>query len=663
MFRIFKCSLVLLSVLSLSACLDVKDKSDDKVVDALTEQNKILQEQANQAAQTKTTISLTGVVNNLSTGAKAVNATVKIKVGSTFSEPVAVAASSGAFQIDNLPADSDFELIVHSTTNTFMDRVYFGKTRATSASGKVYQDFGVLSVAAGVEHKFKIKNAVTNDSITSLNLYANSNVGNASGYEQYLHKSTYDATTQEYKITVPERIGLSVFANLDINNDGKIEYRPEANLYDTTLVINNLDNSNTIYLVDLNTNAKVKVRISLLDSLLQPITNASVNVNDSLNGAIAGTYQAATNQYVIDAVLDSSLTVMIPAFSAGGVSYNSSSVQITRASFDATTYVLNASGSHYYSANFSFAADANKVFDVVVQPSALTVYSNLTALVSSAVIDPANPIFKVFYSGAVALKSDSVSVLKKGVLHVVRGNDSTTDLILSGTTLIEAVDESVAVDTKVDLNNTLVTVTPKAPLAGGYTYSFAIDTLTDLFLNIDANLYGDSSDIVVKNTDAFSINDVKLDNNDFFTNGTLIKPNNTAGDPVSLSIYSWGSSVYLYLPPSVESVKTLTLRKEQVTQNNVTASDVGNFEIVVNGSINSYYKTRSVSVAYNENITGNNSYVQKGSAVVDGQWYLIGTNEYLADNTSANANSITFTYALETKDGVKSTGTITLPVL
>lgn len=661
MFRIFKGSLVLLSVLTLSACLEVEDKSDDKVVNALTEQNKILQEQANQAAQTKTSISLTGIVNNLSTAAKATNATVKIKIGSTFGEPVPVIA--GAFQLDNLPVDSDFELVVHSTTNAFMDRVYFGKTRATNAQGKVYQDFGILSVAVGVEHKFKIKNAVTNANITGLNLYANSNVGNASGYEQYLHKSTYDATTQEYKITVPERIGLSVRANLDINNDGKIEYRPEANLYDTTLVINDLDNSNIIYLVDLNANAKVKIRISLLDSLLQPITSASVNVNDSLNGAIAGTYQAATNQYVIDAVIDSNLTVMIPAFSAGGISYNSSNVLITRASLDATNYLLYVGGSHSYNANFSFAADASKVFDVVVQPSTSTVYSNLTALVSSAVIDPANPVFKVFYSGAVALKSDSVSVLKKGVLHVVRGNESTTDLILSGTTLIEAIDEPVVVDTKVDLNNTLVTLTPTAPLVGGYTYSFFIGTLTDSFLNVDVNPYGDSSDIVVRNTDAFSINDIKLDNNDFFNNGSLIKTTSTAGDPVSLSPSSWGSSVYLYLPASIESVKNLTLRKAQVTQNNVTTNDVAIHEIVVNGSINGLYKVHSLSVAYNEYVTGNNSYAQKGSAVADGQWYLRDTFEYLSDNTNANANSITFTYSLENKDGVKSTGTITLPVL
>lgn len=662
MFRIFRSSIVLLCVLSLTACLEVKDNnSNDKVVDALTEQNKILQEQANQAAQTKTSVSLTGVVTNLSTAAKATNATVKIKIGSTLSEPVSITA--GGFQLDNLPADSDYELVVHSTTNAFMDRVFFGKTRATNSPGKVYQDVGVLSVAAGVERKFKIKNAVTSSSVTGLTLYANSNVGTASGFEQYLHKSTYDATTQEYKITVPERLDIFAYANLDINNDGKLEYRPEIGYYQANLIISDLTNSNVIYLVDLNANAKAKVKISLVNSLLQPITTASISVNDTLNGAINGKYESATNQYVIEAVIDSSLTVMIPAFSVAGVSYNSSSVQITRTSLDATTYSLTANGSRYYNANFSFAANADKIFDVVVQPSVMNTYSSLTAVAASTLVDSESALFKVFYSGAVTLKADSVSVLKKGVLRVVKGNDSTTDLILPGSTLVETVDMPVAADSVLSLNNTLLTVTPKTALEAGYTYSFSVGTLIDSFLNVDANPYGDSADVIVKSTATFSINDLKLDNNDYFTNGSLIKPTNTAGEATVLSPSYWGSSVSLYLPASVESLKSLSLRKEQVTKDNITTNNIANYDLVINGSINSYSKNRVVSVAYNENVTGNASYIIRGASIPMGEWYNQYLYDSLNDNTSSNKNSITFTYAFETKAGVKETGVITLPVL
>jgi hypothetical protein len=662
MFRIIRNSVVLLCALGLTACLEVKDNnSNDKVVDALTEQNKILQEQANQAAQTKTSVSLTGVVTNLSTAAKATNATVKIKIGSTSSEAIAITA--GAFQLDNLPADSDYELVVHSTTNAFVDRVFFGKTRATTSPGKVYQDVGILSVAAGVERKFKIKNAVTNTSITGLTLYANSNVGSASGYEQYLHKSTYDTTTQEYKIVVPERLSLSVYANLDINNDGKAEYRSETNNYQTDLVISDLTNGNVIYLVDLNANAKVKVKVSLVNGLLQPITTASISVNDALNGAVNGKYESATSQYVIDAVIDSSLNVMIPAFSAAGVSYSSSSIQITRLSLDATTYSLSAISSRYYSANFSFAANADKVFDVVVQPSVMNTYSSLSAVAASTLLDSESALFKVFYSGAVTLKADSVSVLKKGVLRVVKGNDSTTDLILPGTTLVETVDVPVAADSVLSLNNTLLTVTPKIALEAGYTYNFSVGTLIDPFLNVDANPYGDSADVVVKSTAAFSINDLKLDNNDYFTNGSLINPTNTAGEATILSPSYWGSSVSLYLPASIENLKTLTLRKEQITKDNVTTNSIGNYDLVINGSVNSYSKNRVVAVAYNENVTGSASYIIKGAAIPMGDWYNQYLYDSLSDNTGSNKNSITFTYAFETKAGVKETGIITLPVL
>ena len=161
MAHIFKTSLVLALVFSLTACLEVDNKSNDKVADALTEQNKILQQQnqqqAEQIAQTKTSVSLTGVVNNLTTNANALNATVKVRIGLTSYDAVTV--TNGAFQIDNLPPDSDYEMLVHSTTGVFMDRVVYGRTRATSSNGKVVQDVGVVSVAAGVERKFKILNS------------------------------------------------------------------------------------------------------------------------------------------------------------------------------------------------------------------------------------------------------------------------------------------------------------------------------------------------------------------------------------------------------------------------------------------------------------------------------------------------------------------------
>jgi hypothetical protein len=140
MFTIFKSSLVLLASLSLTACLDVMDSSEEKLVSATTEQHKISEDQSAK------TVSLIGVISNMNTGASIADATAQIKIGETLSEPVAIAA--GEFQVNNLPADSDYELVVHSTADEFSDRSFFGKTRSTNSMNEVYQDLGVLTVAA-----------------------------------------------------------------------------------------------------------------------------------------------------------------------------------------------------------------------------------------------------------------------------------------------------------------------------------------------------------------------------------------------------------------------------------------------------------------------------------------------------------------------------------
>jgi hypothetical protein len=79
--------------------------------------------------------------------------------------------------------------------------------------------------------------------------------------------------------------------------------------------------------------------------------------------------------------------------------------------------------------------------------------------------------------------------------------------------------------------------------------------------------------------------------------------------------------------------------------------------------VNSYSKNRVVAVAYNENVTGSANYIIKGAAIPMGDWYNQYLYDSLNDNTGSNKNSITFTYAFETKAGIKETGIITLPVL
>ena len=98
-------------------------------------------------------------------------------------------------------------------------------------------------------------------------------------------------------------------------------------------------------------------------------------------------------------------------------------------------------------------------------------------------------------------------------------------------------------------------------------------------------------------------------------------------------------------------------------KNNSTTNSVANYDFVINGSLNNSSKNKVVGVAYNESVTGNTNYIMKGTSLPVGDWYSQNMYESLNDNTGGNKNSITFTYAFETKAGVKETGTITLPVL
>jgi hypothetical protein len=135
MFNIFKASLGLIG-LSLMVCQSVNADSND-----------------NERSSVRKSISMVGVISDLSTEVSIADVTVKIRLNGLEGIPASV--NSGAFQIDNLPANTNFELIVHSTKNAFADKIYFGKTRETNSMHEVYQDLGILSIAAGNNQKLE----------------------------------------------------------------------------------------------------------------------------------------------------------------------------------------------------------------------------------------------------------------------------------------------------------------------------------------------------------------------------------------------------------------------------------------------------------------------------------------------------------------------------
>jgi hypothetical protein len=87
--------------------LQIEDDNSE-LVSVIQQQNDILTEQ-NNVLNAQHSVTLTGNIKNISINTLAKNASVAIKVGNNWSEPVNL-AEDGSFKINNLPFNSDFTL-------------------------------------------------------------------------------------------------------------------------------------------------------------------------------------------------------------------------------------------------------------------------------------------------------------------------------------------------------------------------------------------------------------------------------------------------------------------------------------------------------------------------------------------------------------------------
>lgn len=162
--------------------------------------------------------------------------------------------------------------------------------------------------------------------------------------------------------------------------------------------------------------------------------------------------------------------------------------------------------------------------------------------------------------------------------------------------------------------------------------------------------------------EVFSSADIKLDNENYTSNGVAITASNSAGD-VSTPI-NWNNYAQLYLPLNIHSLQKLTLRQISIVRNGVSSVDFVDFYVVTDGVINAT-TVGIVSLAANESIINqayNRSVIVKSAQQETQKIYRMNTRVYISDNTSTETNTISFEYSLETKAGEVSTGTITLPV-
>jgi hypothetical protein len=649
----------------LAGCLDVEDKSDGKVVDALEAQNELLQQQLEQASQQKSSVTLSASVTDIGTGAPAGNASATLSFAGGTSQTVDI--NNGSFQFPNVPVDSDYELMIRSKTGEFLERTFYGRTRANTAAGAVFQDLGKLEVAPGVERSFAVFDNVTGEPISTLVFHVNYNQGSGSNAESKYIKASYDETTKRYKIIVPEAIMTVISASLDLDHDGINDYQIVNNPSEKQLQIlsETLIHYDNFFLIDQRTAANnskenIELRISVVDDYAQPIPDLTLSVKDMVNGIVNAVYDTATDQYVLKAILSDRIEVMLPAFSHQGKYFSSSNLVVERAS-QTNTYNVWAG----YSTEVTFAADEARIFNAVMSPSVQTVYSNVRVASKSNSLDVSNPEYKVFYTSPVSLLPVSVKLYQTNKVTVTPGDQSPNDLVLPGVTEVMYGRYEVPASASLSLNDTLLTAIPQTDLAPGNIYEFVIDELMDKGLGTAINVNDDNLTFSAPaQYGEFDINELRLDNNNNFTNGGPIKTQNTAGQVVVFSAWEsqYSNNVSIYLPPSVASLKSLSLRKLSVIQNNVTSHESQLFTLIENANLN-IWTIYALPLASNESLRMSGDInIHRGVSLTEGYWFHIYSGEYMPDNRPGYQNQITFSYSYETKAGDISTGTITLPV-
>ena len=649
------------SLLLLNGCLDDDDDSQS-VAEAINAQTAVISEQEKNEAS----VTFSGVVVDVFDGEAVTSAFITVNLGSE-SIVKGLTATNGEFEIPSLPANSDIEVIISSDNEQFLTRAFFLNTGDSSANIAI-KDFGTFAVSEPKVVQVTVLNSDDNTSIDNLVFNAYSHVGSSSSELKFKHTSTYDAVIGQYSITVPKHINTNIIANFDLDRDGEIDFIPESsnqvhrNNSDVYFNSANVSEVITVYVKENNVveNTDVEYRVSIVDSGSNSIISAELVVEDENNQMVKSVYDAITEQHVVSAKFSDQITLRMPAFTDNDTYYQSASIQLSNYNTsDLRVYTSGTNG------NSSYVIPNSDVIELALLPRITTNQSALEVVTKTQIIDSDNSSFTVFYSQGVAIPNESISLERTTGFTIVKGNESNDDLILPGTTLFTG-GLTIATSHTLTLNDTKLEVIPESPLviSGSYRYNVS---------NVEVNSTEEITDIsddllsfqVVNSSQAFDINSVKLDNENFTTNGITITSVNTANEESSSS--NNRGSVVFYLPSSIYSLKNFSMRQLSVIENNIERTDVSNYTFVDNGAVQSAnysryatYKLASNEVVVKDAMTINliTSTAQENSQQV----YRQGNSEYLSDNTETSINSISFEYAYETMTGDIFTGVITIPV-
>ena len=233
-----------------------------------------------------------------------------------------------------------------------------------------------------------------------------------------------------------------------------------------------------------------------------------------------------------------------------------------------------------------------------------------------------------------------------------------------GFTYITSTDESASINIESGKNSTTFTLSAVDPLSPGTEYTYEIGTLLSPDSSQEIDVYNDQRSFTtsVAASQAFDINDVYIDNHNYYSNGTILVSENTAG--VASNYSNRSGSLYLHFPTSIETLNYLVVNVTGYTQNGADYPDTESLDIVLNNNVR-VSKTLGVVAAANEDVRNEASvsYTQ-GSTMENGVYeYIAYSGQYLNDNEADNVNAVTLNYEYQTQDGETVSGTLTLPVM
>jgi hypothetical protein len=667
MFNRSKILILAAASISLTGCFEVEDSNNEDLVKALEEQNAILQEQQHLAAGS---VTLYGNIVNANDDISTENATVKVKVGATWHEPIETA---GEFEIQDLPANTDVILLVQSTDNNFLDRVFYGRTSNTSGNQIAIQSIGDLPVSQGTEKTYSILDAETNTAFEGLKFSYNPTFSFGGSYidtsssilSSYEITSTFDDITGLYSINVPEDFNVTITAKADIDGDDINDFVTENNnfFYNDAIQIsgNDAHELETLYVNKTAEYQDIEVRVSVIDALGNSFENLDFFIDDQFTGRIDANIDNDTKEYIFNYQASGQLTLNLASFnSEDNVSYDSGTIRISRNNEDDLS-VYTSGFENYLNDEISIV---DGIVAITVMPDLAYTPNSYISTESSAIDEDDNHSLKEFYQAPITLLNDSVILTKNDVLTVVKGNDVANDTVALGTTEIELISQEIAIDTNLTHNNTFLTAKAQQTLEAG-EYRYTVNNLVNANDDVEFNKNAYQNFTVEQSTNGlvFDINDIKIDNHNGTTNGVVTVLTNTAN--IANTATNNYNKNYLYLPESIKTLDLLEFTYISRVYNGTTYEENEQINIILDNYKN-YYGYYAIKLAANETIRSINvnNYVTTTS-LSDGLWYR--SNAYLNysyDNTSGQENTVTFNYIYRVA-GEENTveGTITLPVM